>query len=63
MTKLENFDGGWWWWGCKPILVFSLSLSQAEQKTTTITTNTTTTLMGFDTFEISLVDYFFLYHC
>ena len=26
-------DGGWWWWWeCKPILVFSLSLSQAEQK-------------------------------
>ena len=23
--------GGWWWWVCKPILVFSLSLSQAEQ--------------------------------
>ena len=22
--------GGWWWW-CKPILVFSLGLSQAEQ--------------------------------
>ena len=24
--------GGWWGWVCKPILVFSLSLSQAEQK-------------------------------
>ena len=28
--------GGWWWWVvvvvCKPILVFSLSLDQAEQK-------------------------------
>ena len=26
--------GGWWWWVvvvCKPILVFSLSLGQAEQ--------------------------------
>ena len=24
--------GGGWCWVCKPILVFSLSLSQAEQK-------------------------------
>ena len=27
--------GGWWWWWvvvCKPILVFSLSLGQAEQQ-------------------------------
>ena len=23
--------GGWWWVVCKPILVFSLSLGQAEQ--------------------------------
>ena len=26
--------GGWWWVVCKPILVFSLNLSQAEQKLT-----------------------------
>ena len=23
--------GGWWWWWLRPILVFSLSLDQAEQ--------------------------------
>ena len=30
MPKI-SCGGGGWWWVCKPILVFSLSLSQAEQ--------------------------------
>ena len=35
LESLEKFlcgGGGWWWVVGKPILVFSLSLSQAEQK-------------------------------
>ena len=28
----KSLCGGWWWVVCKPILVFSLSLGQAEQK-------------------------------
>ena len=39
LESLEKFvwwwvvvgGGWWWWWVCKPISVFSLSLSQAEQ--------------------------------
>ena len=34
LESLEKVPvGGWWWWVvvCKPILVFSLSLGQAEQ--------------------------------
>ena len=33
LEPLENVPvgGGWWWVVCKPILVFSLSLGQAEQ--------------------------------
>ena len=29
-TVLKVCGGGWWWW-LRPILVFSLSLDQAEQ--------------------------------
>ena len=35
LEKVPGGDGGGgWWWCLNPILVFSLSLSQAEQKTT-----------------------------
>ena len=35
LESLEKFLCGGGWWVCKPILVFSLSLGQAEQKVTT----------------------------
>ena len=31
ITHIHSMGGGWWWVVCKPILVFSLSLGQAEQ--------------------------------